>query len=260
MNRLGEKLTYSNVMVTILAILVLGGGTAYATARMLPKNSVGTRQIKDDSVTPAKLSQSAANSLRGPQGATGATGATGAQGPEGAAGPKGDTGAPGESAGPSYIALTAEEGLGFPVGKDHEVTVDGIKELPAGSYVISFSGDLFNGNEHSTEPVQVQCNLASDPGELGNLVLVGGIYTLPVPVGAEKLSSTATVSLESAADFTTDGGEVSAECQVTSGESEEGRFGETRVGIALQRMVATKVTGVSIQEFSAPGGLPAAPW
>jgi hypothetical protein len=46
MKALSDKLTYANVMVSVLAVLVLGGGTAWATSRMLPKNSIGTEQIQ----------------------------------------------------------------------------------------------------------------------------------------------------------------------------------------------------------------------
>lgn len=57
--QLGEKLTYANVMVTILAIIVLGGGVAYG-ASQLGKNSVGTKQLKKNAGTGAKVK---ANSL-----------------------------------------------------------------------------------------------------------------------------------------------------------------------------------------------------
>jgi hypothetical protein len=88
MDRLRTRLSYSNVMVTILAVLVLGGGTAYAASQMLPKNSVGAKQIKKEAVTPAKLSKAAKVALTGPpgpQGAAGAQGPAGPQGPPGAA-------------------------------------------------------------------------------------------------------------------------------------------------------------------------------
>ena len=51
------RLTYANVMVTILAFVVLGGG-AYA-ATQLPKNSVGKKQIKNGAVTRAKIADGA---------------------------------------------------------------------------------------------------------------------------------------------------------------------------------------------------------
>lgn len=52
------KLTYANVMVTILAVIVLGGGVTYA-AQQLKKNSVGTKQLKDGAVTAPKLANGA---------------------------------------------------------------------------------------------------------------------------------------------------------------------------------------------------------
>jgi hypothetical protein len=73
MKRLRGQLTYSNVMVTILAILVLGGGTAYAT-QMLPKNSVGSKQLKKGAVTPTKLSKAVKKALTGPQSPAGGAG------------------------------------------------------------------------------------------------------------------------------------------------------------------------------------------
>ena len=94
MKRLRGKLTYSNVMVTVLAFVVLAGGTAYAATEMLPKNSVGTKQLTKEAVTPAKLSKASKATLAG------AKGATGAQGPKGDTGPKGEKGDRGES-GPS---------------------------------------------------------------------------------------------------------------------------------------------------------------
>jgi hypothetical protein len=55
------KLTYANVMVTILAFVVLGGGGAYAASK-LARNSVGTKQLKTGAVTGAKVKD---NSLTG---------------------------------------------------------------------------------------------------------------------------------------------------------------------------------------------------
>lgn len=49
-----KRLTYANVMVTLLAFVVLGGGGAVA-ASQLGENSVGTRQLKRDAVTSAKV-------------------------------------------------------------------------------------------------------------------------------------------------------------------------------------------------------------
>jgi hypothetical protein len=92
MKRLSQKLTYANVMATVAVFLVVAGGTAVAATQMLPKNSVGSKQIKKAAVTPAKLSKAAKAALTGPQGATGAPG------------PKGETGQPGKPSG-DYFAL-----------------------------------------------------------------------------------------------------------------------------------------------------------
>jgi hypothetical protein len=104
MTKIRSKLTYSNVMVTVLAFIVLGG-TAYA-ATELGKESVGTKQLKNGAVTKAKIAKGAQNALKGqtgPAGQKGATGATGAQGP------KGDTGARGSDA--SAILLARVNGV-----------------------------------------------------------------------------------------------------------------------------------------------------
>jgi hypothetical protein len=85
--------------IGLLALFIALGGTSYAAAT-LPRNSVGTTQLRDRSVSERKLAKAVQRKLAavgkaGPAGATGATGATGAAGAAGAAGPKGDAGAPG---------------------------------------------------------------------------------------------------------------------------------------------------------------------
>ena len=95
---LPPKLTYANVMVTLLAFLMLGGGAAYA-ATQLAENSVDTRQLRKDAVTAGKLApQSVGNEAltkairtkldsTGSPGAPGQTGLPGAPGTPGTAGP-----------------------------------------------------------------------------------------------------------------------------------------------------------------------------
>lgn len=89
MKRLGIKLTYANVAATLCLCLLIGGGTAFAASSFLPKNSVGSKQIKKGSIQFSDLSRSALKRLKGKPGKRGATGKAGATGKTGATGPAG---------------------------------------------------------------------------------------------------------------------------------------------------------------------------
>jgi hypothetical protein len=65
-------LTYANVMVTILAFVVLAGGTAFA-AGQLGKNSVGPKQLKKNAVTAAKIKNNAVTAAKIANGAVSGT-------------------------------------------------------------------------------------------------------------------------------------------------------------------------------------------
>src|ERR1700748_2930556 len=95
MKSVRKRLTYANVMSSIAAFLVLAGGTAFA-ASQLGKESVGTKQLKKEAVSLAKINAAAKKSLKGATGPAGAKGATGAQGPKGDKGEKGDRGEKGD--------------------------------------------------------------------------------------------------------------------------------------------------------------------
>jgi hypothetical protein len=64
MHRLRSHLTYANVVATIALFLALGGGTYAAAKLILPRNSVGTVQIKNRAVTHAKLARNAVDGSR----------------------------------------------------------------------------------------------------------------------------------------------------------------------------------------------------
>jgi hypothetical protein len=129
MRRLRANLTYSNVMVTVLAVVVLGGGSAYAATQILPKNSVGAKQLKKGAVTPAKLSKAAMSALAG---------AKGPAGPAGPTGPAGAQGTPGSSGGATTTAVpharirlrTHEESIGD--NTEQRVVFDQVVEDNAG--------------------------------------------------------------------------------------------------------------------------------
>jgi hypothetical protein len=113
LRQLRARLTYANVMASIAVFLAMSGG-AYALT--IPRNSVGTRQLRERAVTRSKVATGAIastqvrdRSLRardflrsdlpaGPRGASGATGARGSTGSRGSTGARGATGARGESA------------------------------------------------------------------------------------------------------------------------------------------------------------------
>ena len=94
------------LVISLIALFMALGGTGYAAVK-LPKNSVGSKQIKKDAVTTTKVKNGSltAGDLRkssrlalkgqigdrGPAGAAGATGAPGAKGDTGNRGPAGAT-------------------------------------------------------------------------------------------------------------------------------------------------------------------------
>jgi len=76
------RLSYANVVAS-LALFVALGGTSYAVIK-LPRNSVGSREIKNRSVRAGDIALGVVKKpVRGPRGATGAAGDAGATGPRG---------------------------------------------------------------------------------------------------------------------------------------------------------------------------------
>ena len=136
------KLTFANVMVVILAFVVLGGG-AYA-ATQLPRNSVGTKQLKKGAVTKAKISKGTLRELQG------------AIGPAGANGPAGVGAAPGAPI-PAGATLRG-------------VAVTGTLDTSAGSSGI-ITGVSFGGSQLAARPT-------------ANIVPAGGSPTAACPGSA----------------------------------------------------------------------------
>ena len=114
-----KHLTFANVM-SVIAVFIALGGASYAAVN-LPKNSVGTKQLKGKSVGTKQLKASAVKSNKvkdfslrasdfrkgeipsgptGPMGLQGVTGPTGNQGDTGDQGDVGPTGATGEQGPP----------------------------------------------------------------------------------------------------------------------------------------------------------------
>jgi hypothetical protein len=145
MKRLRGSLTYANVISTIALFLVLAGGTAFAAKEaLLPKNSVGTAQLKKESVTPGKLSSRAKAAMVAPAGSKGDTGAVGPAGPKGdrgARGPEGPSGDKGE-AGTSATALWAVVNADGTLASSSSAAIGSSQPAGTGIYEIEFDEDV----------------------------------------------------------------------------------------------------------------------
>src|SRR4051812_18104514 len=125
--------------IALVALFVALGGTGYAALK-LPKNSVGTKQLKNNAVTGAKVKAGSLDASdfggtlpAGAQGAKGDTGAAGTNGTNGTNGAKGDKGDKGDPAtgtgtaganGAALVAhVTCSNGQGCPVSSNNSNTI-----------------------------------------------------------------------------------------------------------------------------------------
>jgi hypothetical protein len=113
-----KRLTYSNVTASI-ALFVALGGTSYAVTK-LPRNSVGSTQVRDGSLQRRDLSSDATR--RGPRG------------PEGPAGPAGQSGAS------SMRIAPATNGVRLSTSAGVQVQVRRMGDVPPGSWNLRFIG------------------------------------------------------------------------------------------------------------------------
>jgi hypothetical protein len=184
---LRRHLTYANVVASLALFLALGGAAFAAT--QLPRNSVGTGQLKPEAVTAGKIAKKTRNQLKGAtgpagaQGPTGKTGAKGAAGAKGATGAKGDTGARGpagaDGTGPSFEAFT-----GFPRNTPGQILS---QILPAAAYVITADLTVTNTSEAAGE-IPVECFLTAN-----GVSSAGRAVTLPKDASQSiSLSTTST--------------------------------------------------------------------
>jgi hypothetical protein len=209
MHRIRGKLTYSNVVATFCLVLLLGGGTAYAASQMLPKNSVGAKQLKKHAVTPSKLSKAAEQSLAGP---TGARGPSGPQGIQGIPGLKGD---PGPS---NAYSVYHEGGIEVTSFSESPATYLTLKNLPAGSYLMLATLQGENLSNHDF----LSCALTAEKDTNSQLVTVGNLA---------GYSEEATMAIQLTHTFSATG-EAKLEC---------GTEGTSHTFIRLLQITAIKV-------------------
>lgn len=80
--------------IALLALFIALSGTTYAaSSALLPRNSVGTPQLKNGAVTKKKINKKTLKALKGNRGLTGARGATGPRGATGVQGVAGSAAA-----------------------------------------------------------------------------------------------------------------------------------------------------------------------
>jgi hypothetical protein len=120
-------------------VFVTFGGTAFAAGNaLLPRNSVGTKQVINGSLQTNDLSKTARTALKGNRGLRGPAGAQGAQGAPGATGAQGVQGVPGQSATKLFVALAADGTLTKNSGATSATRPS------TGVYRISFNTDITN--------------------------------------------------------------------------------------------------------------------
>ncbi|HTR74975.1 MAG TPA: hypothetical protein VMH33_06910 [Solirubrobacterales bacterium] len=169
MRAIRKRLTYANAIATLALFLALGGG-AYA-ATQLPRNSVGTAQLKAGAVTSGKIARKARKQLRGNRGPQGPQGKTGKTGPKGATGAAGKAGAPGaDGTGPAFEVFGTNKAIGTTSGAVLA------QNLSAGAYVISANVVVENGSAST-----VSCTL-NGGGEAVGYVEAGKLTTLSLSV------------------------------------------------------------------------------
>jgi hypothetical protein len=121
------KLSYANVVSTVSLFLLLGGG-AYAAIK-LPKNSVGSKQLKKNAVTGSKVKDHSLLSSDFKNGQL----PKGELGPEGKQGPKGEPGTPATAL---WAALNSDGTLR---AGSHVVASSGTNP-----YTVTFDRDISN--------------------------------------------------------------------------------------------------------------------
>jgi hypothetical protein len=148
MHRLKGRLTYGNVIATIALFVALGGSSYAAIA--LPRNSVGTNQlrtgavrssdVKDRALSARDLSEAARRFLRSQS--------QGPRGPQGPQGPQGERGLPGSVGGNISIAIEGAQGtVGRKTDPDIPATAQATATCSAGTRVIG-------GGVNLTSPVE----------------------------------------------------------------------------------------------------------
>ncbi len=141
------------LVISLIALFVALGGTTYA-ATSLPRNSVGTAQIKSGAVTKTKIAKGTLAGLHGLRGATG---------PEGPAGPKGEQGSQGVQ---GIQGVQGPPGAGGDSGPKGDQGIQGIQGIqgppglqgdPGPNEIVYLTSSLTKVGANSSASVSVTC-------------------------------------------------------------------------------------------------------
>lgn len=179
-----------SLIVSVLALVVALGGVGYA-ASVLPKNSVGTKQLKRNAVVSKKVKDFSLLAKDFKRGQVPA----GPQGPVGPSGPQGATGARGPSTAYRFDKNAAPLALeSSPVFTEVVTTTT----LPAGAYVLMSRANIASVGGAAS----VLCSIENDAAQN---------FTIANP-GLVPLAQIATVTLNAP-------GSVSLRCLEASGNA-----------------------------------------
>jgi hypothetical protein len=122
-----SRLSFANV-ISLIALFVALGGTGYAAAFKLPRNSVGSAQIKKNAVSSSKVKNGSllATDFKAGQLPAGATGPQGAKGDKGDPGTNGTNGVNGTA--DAYVRVQANGTILPNVGTNFPPTSKGIQQ------------------------------------------------------------------------------------------------------------------------------------
>jgi hypothetical protein len=239
MHRIPGTFRYANVLSTLCLVLLLGCGTAYAASQLLPKNSVGTAQIKNGAVTPAKLSPAAKQSVTGatgPQGPKGEPGPKGEVGPRGEAGQKGDAGARGDTGPQGDPGVRGETGLQGTPGPKGDTGAKGETGLQGTPGPKGDTGDKGEqGDQGDVGPIGPS-DVYTAHAILKGVNPASGTVTVvsfSLPAGNYLVAATQTAESE--------GGRSTIECNIVVGASSQANF-YARIPSELSGTLADQVT------------------
>jgi hypothetical protein len=195
MNRLVRRLPSPAMLVACTALAIALGGTSYAAFR-LPRNSVGTPQLRAGAVTKQKIAKRTLTALKGNRGPAGPAGATGPEGLAGATGAQGAQGPLGPTSGTSAGLPETISSSGFtPFGSSGTVTLPG-----SGRVIVEVSGFyliLCNASGSCSSTVSAFVDGTAVPGAHVNLnaatssetaenIAVSGV-SVPLPAGTHTV-------------------------------------------------------------------------